>query len=234
MKEIILDENGNPIQNSVNYENKRKEIEKELSERLFDKIGHEDIYEEKVDQQGNLIKKKRKVSKNEICPAISATRVQSVLESILRLYKPMSILEAKELEPEEYLKAYSEYSKLVDYINEYIPFRSIKQNYCSFTGLLVDDFETLMSDQEYGNTFKWIRDGFAGNNFTDASSGLYDSRAIITESQTRGDGLNMVKNPEQINYNTYNTLNYSEIEKQLALYEGMLPQTPKKLPKKEK
>ena len=186
MKDIILDENGNPINFNIDYKKKREDIEKELAERLFDKIGHEDIYEEKVDQQGNLIKKKRKVSKNEICPAISATRVQSVLESILRLYKPMSILEAKELEPEEYLKAYSEYSRLVDYINEYIPFRSIKQNYCSFTGLLVDDFETLMSDQEYGNTFKWIRDGFAGNNFTDASSGLYDSRAIITESQTRG------------------------------------------------
>ena len=233
--DIILDKNGNQINNHTDYEEKRKAIEKELDERVFSKIDDDDIYERKYDKDGNETgKKKRAVKKNEVMPAITASRVQSVLDSILILEEPMDMLTAKSLEPVEYRKACSEYFKLVDYINQFVPFRANKQTYCGFVGLLNEDFETLMSDTIYGNTFKRIRDSFVGGSFVDASSGLYDSKAIIAESQTRGDGLNLIKNPEQINYSVNNTLNYTEMDSFAKSISGLLGGATKKLPKKEK
>ena len=231
---IDLDKNGNPIDIHVDYELKRKRIESELNERVFSKIGDEDIYERKYDKDGNETgKKKRTVKKNEIMPAITASRVQSVLDSILILEEPMDMLTAKSLEPVEYRKACSEYFKLVDYINQFVPFRANKQAYCGFVGLLNEDFETLMSDPIYGNTFKRIRDSFVGGSFVDASSGLYDSKAIIAESQTRGDGLNLIKNPEVLNYTQNNTVDYIAMDSFAKSVAGLLGGSTKK-PKKEK
>lgn len=232
---ILLDENGNPVDCHTDYESKRKAIEKELDERIFSKIDDDDIYERKYDKDGNETgKKKRAVKKNEVMPAVTTSRVQSVLDSILILEEPMDMLTAKSIEPVEYRKACSEYFKLVDYINQFVPFRANKQTYCGFVGLLNEDFETLMSDTTYGNTFKRIRDSFVGGSFVDASSGLYDSKAIIAESQTRGDGLNLIKNPEQINYSVNNTLNYTEMDSFAKSISGLLGGSTKKLPKKEK
>lgn len=232
---IDLDKNGNPIDIHVDYELKRKRIESELNERVFSKIGDEDIYERKYDKDGNETgKKKRTVKKNEIMPVITASRVQSVLDSILILEEPMDMLTAKSLEPVEYRKACSEYFKLVDYINQFVPFRANKQAYCGFVGLLNEDFETLMSDTIYGNTFKRIRDSFVSGSFVDASSGLYDSKAIIAESQTRGDGLNLIKNPEVLNYTQNNTVDYIAMDSFAKSVAGLLGGSTKKLQKKEK
>lgn len=235
MVDILLDENGNQINTPVDYVKRRENIQKELDERIFSQIDDEDIWERKYDKDGNETgKKKRTVKKNEVLPIITASRVQAVLDSILILEEPMSFLMAKSIEPAEYRKACSEYFKLVDYINHYVPFRANKQTFCGFVGLLNEDFETLVGDQTYGNTFKRIRDSFVGGAFVDASSGLYESKSIIAESQTRGDGLNLIKNPEQINYSVNNTLNYADVDSFLKSNAGLLGGATKKLPKKEK
>lgn len=233
--DIILDKNGNPIINHVDYIARRETIQRELDERIFSKIDDDDIYDRRYDKDGNeTSKKKRTIKKNEVLPVVTASRVQSVLDSILILEEPMDLTTAKSIEPMEYRKACSEYFKLVDYINQYVPFRANKQTYCGFVGLLNDDFETLISDTYYGSTFKRIRDSFVGGAFVDASSGLYDTSAIIAESQTRGDGLNLIKNPEQINYSVNNTLNYTEMDSFAKSISGLLGGATKKLPKKEK
>lgn len=230
-----MDENGNVINKFIDYVARRETIQRELDERIFSKIEDDDIYDRRYDKDGNeTSKKKRTVKKNEVSPTVTASRVQSVIDSILILEEPMDLTTAKSLEPVEYRKACSEYFKLVDYINQYVPFRANKQTYCGFVGLLNDDFETLISDTLYGNTFKRIRDSFVGSAFVDSSSGLYDSKAIIAESQTRGDGLNLIKNPEQINYSVNNTLNYADVDSFLKSNAGLLGGATKKLPKKEK
>lgn len=235
MIDILLDDDGNPINNHINYVARRESIQQELDERIFSNISDDDIYDRRYDKDGNeTSKKKRTVKKNEVSPTVTASRVQSVIDSILILEEPMDLTTAKSLEPVEYRRACSEYFKLVDYINQYVPFRANKQTYCGFVGLLNDDFETLISDTYYGNTFKRIRDSFVGGAFVDASSGLYDSKAIIAESQTRGDGLNLIKNPEQINYSVNNTLNYTEMDSFAKSISGLLGGATKKLPKKEK
>lgn len=235
MGDIIIDENGNPIDKHIDYVARRELIQKELDERIFSNISDDDIYDRRYDKDGNeTSKKKRTVKKNEVSPTVTASRVQSVIDSILILEEPMDFTTAKNVEPVEYRKACSEYFKLVDYINQYVPFRANKQTYCGFVGLLNDDFETLISDTYYGSTFKRIRDSFVGGAFVDASSGLYDTSAIIAESQTRGDGLNLIKNPEQINYSVNNTLNYTEMDSFAKSISGLLGGATKKLPKKEK
>lgn len=235
MIDILLDDNGNPINNHIDYVARREAIQQELDERIFSNISDDDIYDRRYDKDGNeTSKKKRTIKKNEVSPTVTASRVQSVIDSILILEEPMDLTTAKSLEPVEYRKACSEYFKLVDYINQYVPFRANKQTYCGFVGLLNDDFETLISDTYYGNTFKRIRDSFVGGAFVDASSGLYDSKAIIAESQTRGDGLNLIKNPEQINYSVNNTLNYTEMDSFAKSISGLLGSATKKLPKKGK
>lgn len=233
--DIIFDADGNQINKYIDYEKRREAIQKELDERIFSNISDDDIYDRRYDKDGNeTSKKKRTVKKNEVSPTVTASRVQSVIDSILILEEPMDLTTAKSVEPVEYRKACSEYFKLVDYINRYVPFRANKQTYCGFVGLLNDDFETLISDTYYGSTFKRIRDSFVGGAFVDASSGLYDTSAIIAESQTRGDGLNLIKNPEQINYSVNNTLNYTEMDSFAKSISGLLGGATKKLPKKEK
>ena len=234
MDEILLDKDGNFVNPHIDYVARRETIQQELDERIFSNISDDDIYDRRYDKDGNeTSKKKRTVKKNEVSPTVTASRVQSVIDSILILEEPMDLTTAKSLEPVEYRRACSEYFKLVDYINQYVPFRANKQTYCGFVGLLNDDFETLISDTYYGNTFKRIRDSFVGGAFVDASSGLYDSKAIIAESQTRGDGLNLIKNPEQINYSVNNTLNYTEMDSFAKSVAGLLGGSTKKLPKKE-
>ena len=233
--DILFDADGNQINKCIDYEKRREIIQRELGERIFSNISDDDIYDRRYDKDGNeTSKKKRTVKKNEVSPTVTASRVQSVIDSILILEEPMDLTTAKSLEPAEYRKACSEYFKLVDYINQYVPFRANKQTYCGFVGLLNDDFETLISDTYYGSTFKRIRDSFVGGAFVDASSGLYDTSAIIAESQTRGDGLNLIKNPEQINYSVNNTLNYTEMDSFAKSISGLLGGATKKLPKKEK
>ena len=233
--DILFDADGNQINKCIDYEKRREIIQRELDERIFSNISDDDIYDRRYDKDGKVTSnKKRTVKKNEVSPIVTASRVQSVIDSILILEEPMDLTTAKSLEPVEYRKACSEYFKLVDYINQYVPFRANKQTYCGFVGLLNDDFETLISDTYYGNTFKRIRDSFVGGAFVDASSGLYDSKAIIAESQTRGDGLNLIKNPEQINYSVNNTLNYTEMDSFAKSISGLLGGATKKLPKKEK
>lgn len=235
MVDILLDNDGDLINHQTDYVARRETIQRELDERIFSNISDDDIYDRRYDKDGNeTSKKKRTVKKNEVSPTVTASRVQSVIDSILILEEPMDLTTAKSLEPAEYRKACSEYFKLVDYINQYVPFRANKQTYCGFIGLLNDDFETLISDTYYGSTFKRIRDSFVGGAFVDASSGLYDSKAIIAESQTRGDGLNLIKNPEQINYSVNNTLNYTEMDSFAKSISGLLGGATKKLPKKEK
>lgn len=232
---ILLDENGNLMDKHVDYVARRETIQQELDDRIFSNISDDDIYDRRYDKDGKVTSnKKRTVKKNEVSPIVTASRVQSVIDSILILEEPMDLTTAKSLEPAEYRKACSEYFKLVDYINQYVPFRANKQTYCGFVGLLNDDFETLISDTYYGSTFKRIRDSFVGGAFVDASSGLYDTSAIIAESQTRGDGLNLIKNPEQINYSVNNTLNYTEMDSFAKSISGLLGGATKKLPKKEK
>lgn len=232
---ILLDENGNLMDKHVDYVARREAIQQELDDRIFSNISDDDIYDRRYDKNGKeTSKRKRTVKKNEVSPTVTASRVQSVIDSILILEEPMDFTTAKSLEPAEYRKACSEYFKLVDYINQYVPFRANKQTYCGFVGLLNDDFETLISDTYYGSTFKRIRDSFVGGAFVDASSGLYDTSAIIAESQTRGDGLNLIKNPEQINYSVNNTLNYTEMDSFAKSISGLLGGATKKLPKKEK
>lgn len=231
---IIIDEFGYPIP-PTDYKAKRERIEAELKERVFDHIKPEDVYDVKFDQMGNEIKKKRKVAKGEIKPVVTTSRVQAELESILILEEMKRESEIREIAPTEYFTAYSEYCKLVAYINEFVPFRANKQSYCAFVGILNDDFEDLLSDQTYGRVFKRIRDSFTGGSFIDASSGLYDSKAIINESQTRGDGLNMIKNPEIINYTNNNTLNYNKYDALIERINSVLPApTTKKIGRKAK
>ena len=235
MDEILLDKDGNLVNPHIDYVARREAIQQELDERIFSNISDDDIYDRRYDKDGKVTSnKKRTVKKNEVSPIVTASRVQSVIDSILILEEPMDLTTAKSLEPAEYRKACSEYFKLVDYINQYVPFRANKQTYCGFVGLLNDDFETLISDTYYGSTFKRIRDSFVGGAFVDASSGLYDTSAIIAESQTRGDGLNLIKNPEQINYSVNNTLNYTEMDSFAKSISGLLGGATKKLPKKEK
>lgn len=233
--DILINNDGDLINHQTDYVARRETIQRELDERIFSNISDDDIYDRRYDKDGNeTSKKKRTVKKNEVSPTVTASRVQSVIDSILILEEPMDLTTAKSLEPVEYRKACSEYFKLVDYINRYVPFRANKQTYCGFVGLLNDDFETLISDTYYGSTFKRIRDSFVGGAFVDASSGLYDTSAIIAESQTRGDGLNLIKNPEQINYSVNNTLNYTEMDSFAKSISGLLGGATKKLPKKEK
>lgn len=208
----------------TDYKQKRIEIYNKIHEEIFVAITDDDLYNKEFDKEGNLIHIKRNklsVKKNEIMPILTTTRVQTQLESIMRLYMPMNYNEARQLEPEDYLSAYSNYCTLIDSINKYVIFKTTKPSFCAFAGITVETFNNLMNDDVLGTTMKWIKDGLEASSFIDSASGLFDSKAVITEGQTKDSGLGMVKNPEALVFSNNTFINKQEIDKQLALFEGM-------------
>jgi len=224
MTEIFMDGDGE-IFKPTDYKEKCQEIKDKMVSELFSEFREEDFFDKEYDRDGNVVnvsRKKVSIKKNQLLPILSPTRVQTKLESLLRLYKPMSFVEAKSLNPDTFIDAYRYYCELVDFINKYIIFKTTKQSYCAFAGITVDTYNDLMNEPNFETTIKWINDGLISSLFVDSASGLYDSRAIITEGQTKDAGMNLIKNPDAIVFKGTTFVNHQEIENKIQKFEGMV------------
>lgn len=224
MKEIFLDSNGEVFK-STDYKEKCEEIKKRLKDELFSEFREEDFFDKEYDSSGNVINVNRKkvaVKKNQLLPILSPTRVQTRLESILRLYRPLTLTEAKSLNPNSFLEAYTYYCELIDFINKYIIFKTTKQSFCAFAGITVDTYNELGKNVDFEDTIRWINDGLVGAIFVDSASGLYDSRAIISEGQTKDAGMNLIKNPDSIVFKGNTFVNHQEVDNKILKFEGMI------------
>ena len=113
-KEIIID--GENIINATDWKAKSEHIIAKLDEELFDRITEDDLYNYRYDKDGCVSSKtKIKLGKGEIKPVISATKVMTVLNRLLRIYRPMNLSEAQTLAPEEYIEANLYYLDIISH-----------------------------------------------------------------------------------------------------------------------
>lgn len=219
MKEIILD--GDKVINATDWKAKSEDIIEKLNKQLFDKIEEEDTYDIKYSKEGvETSRTKKRVKKGEIMPLISATKVATLLNRLLRVYKPLTYKDALSIEPQEYLEANLYYLDIISHINDYIIFLPSKQSLSGFLSISVDTYNELLSNPAYSEVFKSFEDGFVDTNYMSAQSGVVDSRSTMTKLQTREAGHNLVKNVDFVKLNVSNQINTSQIDDMYAKFLG--------------
>ena len=219
MKEIIMD--GDTVINATDWKAKSEDIIAQLNEQLFDKIEEEDTYDIKYSKEGiETSRTKKRVRKGEIMPLISATKVATLLNRLLRVYKPLTIKDAKSIQPEDYLEANLYYLDIISHINDYIIFLPSKQSLAGFLSISVDTYNELLATPAYSEVFKSFEDGFVDTNYISAQSGVVDSRATMTKLSTREAGHNLVKNVDFVKVNVNNQINTSQIDDMYAKFIG--------------
>ena len=229
-KDIIFD--CDTIINATDWEAKSRDIIERLDKELFDFIDEDELYNFRYSKDGDLLSKtKRQVKRGELKPTISPAQVTVKLNRYLRIYKPMTLEEAKTLDDSDYLDAYGYYLDIISHINQYVTFLGDKQSFSAFCNISTTVYNDLMTDAKYTQVFSSIEDGFVQSNFAVAEEGLVDSKTTIAKLQTKNAGHNLVKNPESLTIIQNNKINTSSIDDMYAKYIGV-SQKPKQLTKK--
>lgn len=156
-----------------------------------------------------------KYSKNEIMPTLTPMQVNAKLNELLRMYKPMNLEEAKKVKDTEFLVALKWYMHLISYINKYLAFLPSKQTFCSFANITSYIYNELLQDINYSAVFNSIEDYLVDANFTSSQAGIVDSKTTIAKLQTKDAGHNLVKSPESLVINNYNTIDKQQVNMKL-------------------
>lgn len=156
-----------------------------------------------------------KYSKNEIMPVLTPMQVNAKLNELLRMYKPLNLEQAKKLPDGEFLKALKWYMHLISHINKYLAFLPSKQTFCSFANITSSIYNELMQDANYSAVFNSIEDYVVDANFTSSQAGIVDSKTTIAKLQTKDAGHNLIKSPESIVVNNYNTIDKQQVNLKL-------------------
>ena len=156
-----------------------------------------------------------KYSKYEIMPTLTPMQVNAKLNELLRMYKPMNLEEAKKVKDTEFLVALKWYMHLISYINKYLAFLPSKQTFCSFANITSYIYNELLQDINYSAVFNSIEDYLVDANFTSSQAGIVDSKTTIAKLQTKDAGHNLVKSPESLVINNYNTIDKQQVNMKL-------------------
>lgn len=224
-KDLILD-NGRLV-NATDFEAKANEIITSLQNTLFKDINEETATVHISTGWGEKSYKKS-FTKGEILPFLNTSQVNAKLNELLRIYKPMSLVDAKTLQDDEYLDAFRYYMTIITFINKYIVFQPSKQTFCAFANITTSIYNDLIGDISYSQVFGSIEDYFIDSNFTSAQAGLIDSRTTLQKLQTKDAGHNLVKNPESLTVTQNYILDKQEVNKKCLQFEEMIKGTKKK------
>ena len=156
-----------------------------------------------------------KYSKNEIMPVLTPMQVNAKLNELLRIYKPMNLEQAKKVKDTEFLLALRWYMQLISHINTYLAFLPSKQTFCSFANITSSIYNDLLQDVNFSQVFNSIEDYLVDANFTSSQAGIVDSKTTIAKLQTKDAGHNLIKSPESIVVNNYNTIDKQQVNVKL-------------------
>ncbi|MGN0960582.1 MAG: hypothetical protein ACI4PF_00115 [Christensenellales bacterium] len=223
-KKIIIDDDQ--IVNSTDWEGKANKIIAKLGETLFNKLDEQQTIIDEETGETKPIKKANKFAKNMIKADLQPVQVTSKLNRLLRIYKPLSIIEARTIQDIEYLKAFGYYCDIISYINEYLVYMPDKQTFCAFINITTDIYNEFLGDPNYMQVFMSFEDSFNSTNFLAAQAGVVDGKVTITKLQTKDAGHNLVRNPEALTINNYNAIDKQQVNLKLEQWESMVSKIP--------
>lgn len=217
MSKRIFVEYDNTI-DPMDYKSKLEYIIKILEDEVFSNAIETSEKLENLTNEENEKSQPRKAfkySKNEIMPTLTPMQVNAKLNELLRMYKPMNLEEAKKVKDTEFLVALKWYMHLISYINKYLAFLPSKQTFCSFANITSYIYNELLQDINYSAVFNSIEDYLVDANFTSSQAGIVDSKTTIAKLQTKDAGHNLVKSPESLVINNYNTIDKQQVNMKL-------------------
>lgn len=217
-------ENHKPII-PTDFVEKADKIIAELDTTVF-KLDDEEVYKYIPTKNGDIIREKRAVTKNEVKPSLTPTMVGCRLNRLFLGFAPID--DPESVTPQQYMSACVEFMRVMEHINDFVIMNSNKQLYCLFTGITVDDFNTLMGRQLYASTFRRITDAFSGLDFAGAESGLIDGKTTIAKMQAKDMGFSMQKAEEAPVFITNNTIDKAVISADIERYMRLIDDGKKK------
>ena len=225
MKPIVIDKDGSIVA-PTDWVAKSNKIIEELGNSVFAKLQDNDVPQ--VDDYGNPIpaKPKEKFYKNQIAPSLTPMQVANKLNRLLRIYRPLTLVEAKELDEEEFRQAYLCYCDIISYINEYLVYLPSKQGLCSFINISVDTYNQLLNEPAYSETFKSFEDSFVDANFTSAQAGIVDTKTTIAKLQSKEVGHSVTKANEFIRIENFNQIDKQQVLVALDKFDSMTKKLP--------
>lgn len=224
MSKLILTDYDNSI-DPMDYKAKVKYIVDVLEMEIFanavetsDKL--EALTQSEEDEKP-MPRKAFKYSKNEIMPVLTPMQVNAKLNELLRIYKPMNLEQAKKVKDTEFLMALRWYMQLISHINTYLAFLPSKQTFCSFANITSSIYNDLLQDVNFSQVFNSIEDYLVDANFTSSQAGIVDSKVTIAKLQTKDAGHNLIKSPESVTINNYNTIDKQQVNLRLERFRSM-------------
>lgn len=229
-KELIVEEYIDPC----DWERKADYIIEQLDNTVFAGINEKTSKHTITTKSGATYESQKRVNKDDIMPMITAMQITSRLNRLLRVYRPMTLSEALELDDTEYLKAFGYYCDIISHINTFLVYVPDKQTFSAFVNITTDTYNELMTNMKYSQVFSSIEDSFVQSNFSASQSGLVDNKTTLSKLQTKNAGHNLVQNEDNIvNFNINQRIDTKAIEERLKAWQLNSSSSPTlKAPKK--
>lgn len=225
MNTILPDVSGEEIIYPLDFKSKADKVIEELRDTVLN-ITENDAYTDEART------KKKTVKRNEIMPTVTPTLINCRLNRIFFAFAPIENPES--IEPNAYILAYSEFSRIMEEINRFVVMNANKQLYCLFTGITTDDFNRLSIIPAFAPAFSRIITALSGQDFIGAESGLLESNAVITKMQAKDMGLNMRQTDETIIQIQQNKIDKVQVLNDLTHFRQVIAEEQKALPKSKK
>ena len=220
--------------NPMDYKAKLEYITQTMDAELFDQVEISKEKLEKTIEQNPYLQRfqpKLYYGRNQIMPELTPMQVNAKLNELLRIFKPLTPTEAKNLPDTNYLDALKWYMQLISYLNKYITFLPSKQTFCAFANITTAIYNELLQDQNFSQVFNSIEDYLVDANFTSSQAGMVDNKTIISKLQMKDAGHNLIKSPEALTINNYNTIDKQQVNLQLERFRSMTKQITEKTKK---
>ena len=202
----------------MDYKAKLEYIVDILEKEIFiNAIETSDKLEDLVNEENEKPQPRKafKYSKNEIMPTLTPMQVNAKLNELLRIYKPMNLEQAKKVPDTQFLVALKWYMHLISHINIYLAFLPSKQTFCSFANITTSIYNELLQDVNFSQVFNSIEDYLIDANFTSSQAGIVDGKVTIAKLQTKDSGHNLIKSPDSIVVNNYNSIDKQQVNLKL-------------------
>lgn len=225
MKTMLPDVSEEKAIYPLDFKAKADKVIEELCDTVLN-IAEDEVYTDETRA------KKKVVKRNEICPTVTPTLINCRLNRIFFAFAPIE--NPEDIEPNAYILAYSEFSRVMEEINRFVIMNANKQLYCLFTGITTDDFNRLSIIPAFAAVFSRIITALSGQDFIGAESGLLESNAVITKMQAKDMGLNMRQTDETIIQIQQNKIDKVQVLNDLTHFRQVIAEEQKSLPKPKK
>ena len=170
------------------YKGKTDKIIQQLNSEYFDKMEELDTY--------GIMDEEFKKKKNYV--PLSAMKISTRLNEMLRAYRPLSLSDVRELALDTLQSGFIAFMRLISHINKFVVFVPSKQLFSAFIGITTKSYNIIREEPAFMDILDSVEDYLLDQNFVSSQSGLSKENSTITKITARGVGHDVVKTPEVV------------------------------------